>query len=398
MSKKQTQILVLIIGSIVAIGPLTIDMYLPGFLNIAQDFGVSEHQISYTLTSYFIGISIGQLLYGPILDRFGRKKPLLIGLFIYMVASILIAFSPNLTSMVVLRFVQALGASSGVVASFAIIRDKFDGVEAAKVLSSVILVMGVAPIIAPTLGGFFTEHFGWRYIFYFLAFFAVLVMIFVRIFLTKVKASDLASEFKFKPILKNYRRTLKNRQFFYYHLAGSFAMGIMFTYISSIAYVLLTIYEVSQQTFSLLFALNAFGFIMGGQVNRLLLKKFSILKLTNAALICTIALSASLLILVQTVSLPLWAMSTFLVLILFTTGFVNPNTTALSLDNVTKNIGLASALNGSSRMILGALVSVFIGLINGTTMVPMASFFLGLSLATLIVVRMAKPRIAMAKV
>ena len=389
MSKKQTRTLILLVGSIVAIGPLTIDMYLPGFLNIAKDFGVVEQKISYTLTSYFVGISIGQLFYGPILDRFGRKKPLLIGLSIYVLASICIAFTPSLPIFVALRFIQALGASSGIVASFAIIRDKFNSTDAAKVLSSVILVMGVAPIIAPTMGGFFTQHFGWRYIFFFLAAFAMLVIISLHYFLKQTKVSDRSSVFRLVPIVKNYVITLKNRQFLFFNLAGSFAMGIMFAYISSIAYIMLTIYGVSQQKFSILFALNAFGFIMGGQVNRYFLRKYSLLRITYVASFATIILSLTFAILAVVVKLPLAVVSAFLVLILFTTGFVNPNSTALSLDKVSKNIGLASALNGSTRMILGALVSVFIGMLNSTTLVPMTAFFLVLSICTLVFIRIA---------
>ena len=389
MSNKQNNILILLIGSIVAIGPLTIDMYLPGFLNIAKDLGVSEHKISYTLTSYFFGISIGQLFYGPILDRYGRKTPLLIGLSIYVVASICIALSPTIEFFIVLRFIQALGASSGIVASFAIIRDKFNSTEAAKVLSSVILVMGVAPIIAPTMGSFISESYGWRYIFYFLAAFALFVIVCLHFFLTRIKKSDLSSDFRLVPILKNYWLTLKNKQFLFYNLSGSFAMAIMFTYISSIAYILLNIYGVSTQAFSLLFALNAFGFIMGGQVNRFLLKRFTPVKITYVAATFTILFSLAFLITASVTALSLPMFSGFLVLILFTTGFVNPNSTALSLNVIQKNIGLASALNGSLRMILGAVVSVIIGMINSTTVFTMIYFMLGLSICALVFIRLA---------
>ena len=388
MNPKQKRTLILLIGSIVAIGPLTIDMYLPGFLNIAQDFGVLENQVSYTLTSYFIGISIGQLLYGPILDRFGRKKPLLIGLSIYSIASVLIAISPSLEFFIAMRFVQAMGASSGIVASFAIVRDKFSGNEVAKILSSVVLVMGVAPIIAPTLGGFFSAHYGWRSIFYFLAVFGVVVIICVHLYLTKIKASDLTSVFKLKPILKNYIKTLQNRPFLFNHLAGSFAMGIMFAYISSIAYILLTLYSVSQEQFSLLFALNAFGFIMGGQANRYFLRKYNVLKISYVAGGFTLFFSVLFFVFATTTTLSLSVFSTFLVAILFCTGLVNPNATAISLGSVDKNIGLASALNGSSRMVVGATVSVCIGFIDSASIVPMTLFFIGLSLTTLLFLRL----------
>lgn len=387
MHNRQKRTLILLIGSIVAIGPLTIDMYLPGFLTIAQHFGVLENQVSYTLTSYFIGISIGQLLYGPILDRFGRKRPLLIGLSIYTVASVLIALSPSLKFFIAMRFIQAVGASSGIVASFAIVRDKFRGADVAKVLSSVILVMGVAPIVAPALGGYFSAHFGWRSIFYFLAGFGATVSLCVQLYLTKVKASDLASVFKFRPILSKYRQTLQNRKFLFYHLAGSFAMGIMFAYISSIASILLTLFAVSQKQFSLLFALNAFAFILGGQANRYLLRKYSPLQISYVAGGFTLFLSILFFVFSANVITTLTVLSIFLVSILFCTGIVNPNATAMSLDSVEKNIGLASALNGSSRMIIGATVSISIGFADSTNVAPMALFFIGLSTFTLLFLR-----------
>jgi DHA1 family bicyclomycin/chloramphenicol resistance-like MFS transporter len=209
----------------------------------------------------------------------------------------------------------------------------------------------------------------------------------VHLYLTKVKASDLTSVFKLKPILKNYVKTLQNRKFLFYHLAGSFAMGIMFAYISSIAYILLTLYKVSQEQFSLLFALNALGFIMGGQANRYFLRKYSVLQISYVAGSFTLMFSILFFAFAATTTLSLTVFSVFLVAILFCTGLVNPNATAMSLGSVETNIGLASALNGSSRMIIGATVSVGIGFIDSTSLVPMTLFFIGLSITTLLFLR-----------
>jgi len=157
--------LILILGAIAALGPLSIDMYLPGFPEMAQDLGTEIEMLSLSLTAYFIGISIGQIIYGPLLDRFGRKKPLLIGFGIYVLAALGCAFSPNISTFIVMRFLLALGGCAGMVATRAIIRDSFQTSEIARAFSALILVMGVAPILAPMLGGLILQNFGWPFIF-----------------------------------------------------------------------------------------------------------------------------------------------------------------------------------------------------------------------------------------
>lgn len=387
--KQNNNLLIFLIGSIVAIGPLSIDMYLPGFLTMSHDFGVTEQKLSYTLTSYFAGFAIGQLFYGPILDRFGRKKPLIIGMMIYMVASIVLSMATSLSTFVVFRFIQALGASSGVVSSFSIIRDKFDGANAAKILSSVVLVMGAAPIFAPMMGSYFTGNFGWRYIFYFLAFFSIFIALMVRFLLHNVKEADPNAAFELKSVARNYWSTLKNRVFISYNLAGSFAMAIMFAYISSISYILLTMYEVSNESFSILFGLNAFGFIMGGQANRFLLRWIEVKTLTYIAVGVAIALSITFMIVTSFGMPSIPTLSALLVSVLFTTGFINPNTTALSLDSVDEHIGLASALTGSTRMILGAVVSIIIGSIHEGVLQSISVVFVAFSTLTLVTILIA---------
>ena len=175
--------LIFILGIIAAIGPFTIDMYLPGFQRIADDLGTTEREVTFTLTSYFTGIAAGQLVYGPIVDKYGRKKPLLIGLSIYIIAAILIAVSSSVHFMIGFRFVQALGACAGIVASTAIITDVYPPAYRARAFSSIALVMGVAPLIAPAIGSYFIIHADWEYIFCFLAAFALVVATVIFIFL-----------------------------------------------------------------------------------------------------------------------------------------------------------------------------------------------------------------------
>lgn len=367
------------LGSVAAIGPFTIDMYLPGFPTIAQDFGVDEKQISYTLTSYFIGISLGQLIYGPILDKFGRKKPLITGLIIYALASLACSFAPNLLALIVLRFIQAMGASVGMVAGNSIIRDRFETKEVARMLSSILLVMGAAPIIAPTLGSFFIAHFGWQSIFIFLFAVAIFVTINLHFFLKGTRGYQQDVSLNFGEILRNYAKVLRIGEFTKFTLAGSISMAIMFAYIGSIPFILMTIYGLSEANFGVIFGLNAGGFILGSQVNRFMLKRFHLFKLTRFMSFVQLALATLILVLAYLIQIPVWLFVSLIFILLFLLGFINPNSSALSLDKIRSNVGIASALNGSFRMGFGAIATFLIGKFYDGTMFPLLWFILILS-------------------
>ncbi|MDG4947038.1 multidrug effflux MFS transporter [Weeksellaceae bacterium KMM 9713] len=374
ITSREKLILVLILGSIAALGPFTVDMYLPAFPAIADDLSTSLKVMSYTLTSYFLGISIGQLIYGPIIDKYGRKPPLLIGLAIYSIASFCIIFSPNIDTMIVLRFVQALGASVGMVASMSIVRDIFKGKEIAKMLTNIMLVMGVAPVIAPTLGGLFLDNFKWEAIFFFLFAISAVVLIAVYFLLKETTGYQPDVKLRFVSSVKNYYITLQNKAFTKFTISGSMAMAFLFCYIASIPFIFMTWYEVSQQNFGLLFGMNAFGLIIGSQVNRVLLKKFNLIYITNVVFVIMLIVMLGLLIAfyITTVNLVAFAITIFF--IMFLIGFLNPNSMALAMDNVDKNIGLASALNGSFRMASGAVASAAIAIFFDGTPMPFVWF------------------------
>ncbi len=390
MTHSQKNLLIFLIGCIAALGPFTIDMYLPAFPSLAKDFNTSEKNIALTLSTYFIGISLGQLIYGPLIDRFGRKRPLLIGLVIYLFASIGCSLAATLQAMIVLRFIQALGASVGMVAGKAIIRDLFEVKEVARVLSSILLVMGVAPIVAPSLGSFLINAFGWQGIFVFLSVICSLLIIMLYFFLKGGKGPDKNVSLRFLTIVKNYIKTLENRAFTYYSIAGSLALATIFAYISSIPFILMNLYKVTETTFGVLFGLNAFGFIMGSQVNRYLLKRMNLIRLTSWVSYINFVVGLLFLILGYFTHLPLVVFCSFLFIILFLAGFVNPNATALSLEGFRRNVGYASALNGSIRMAAGALVSALIGVCYDGTMNPMLFFIFVLTFLTLIFLRLAR--------
>lgn len=371
MTKKQQNGLILILGSVAALGPFSIDMYLPGFPAIAEDLNTDISKVALTLTSYFVGISVGQLIYGPILDRYGRKKPLLIGMVIYIMAVLGCAAAPDVYSLIALRALMALGGCVGMVASRAIIRDRFPVSEIARVFSTLILVMGVAPIVAPTLGGLVISNFNWRFVFIFLAILSTIVTFLIFRFLEESHAPDKEVSLRPNRVAIEYWKVLSNSTFLVYGLAGSLAMAAMFAYIGDSSFVLMELYGFSEQSYGWIFGSNAAGFIIGSQVNRYILKKREpkVITYVFAILMVGVALSLALGNMYALMSMPV--LISLLFLFMFFLGFVNPNTQALALEPFSKNAGIASALVGSLRMFSGAVATALISIFHDGSIKPM---------------------------
>ena len=370
-NKKQEYIILLVLGTLIALGPFSIDAYLPGFDSIAKDFGRTISDIGLTLTSYFIGISIGQLAYGPIMDKFGRKKPLLIGLGIYFLSAVSCMYSPNLEWLIVSRFFLAVGAAAGMVAAKAIVRDVFPVHEVAGAISVLMLIMGGAPIIAPTVGSLIIEAFGWEMIFLFLAVFCLIMIFSVTKFLPESIIPDKKVDLKPKQVAIKYFGILTHSKFWSFAFSGSFAIGAMFAYISDAPKLFMGNFDLSQKEFGLLFGLNAGGLILGSQINRLFLRKFTTLKITLFNSVLLVILSAIFLV-IAILDLGFLPTIVTLFFVLFLLGFQNPNTTALSLEPFEKKAGRASALIGSLKMILGAFTSFLVSLFHTSSSVPLA--------------------------
>ncbi|WBL21702.1 multidrug effflux MFS transporter [Zunongwangia sp. HRR-M8] len=369
-NKKKEYIILVVLGTLIALGPFSIDSYLPGFENIAEDFNITVSRVGLTLTSYFIGISLGQMAYGPIMDKFGRKRPLQIGLLVYILAAAACYFSGNLTSLIIARFFLALGASAGMVASKAIVRDIFPVEEVAGAISILMLIMGGAPIIAPTIGGFIIQSYGWPAVFMFMGAFALLMFISVSSFLPESITPDNKVQLSPKSVLQNYYEILTHSKFLNFAFAGSFAIGAMFAYISSAPKLFMNIFDLNQSEFGILFGVNAGGLILGSQINRIVLKKFSTLNITLFNSVILVILSVFFLI--DGILGPDFYTSLVIIfLILFLLGFQNPNTTALSLEPFSKRAGRASALIGSLKMVLGALASFVVSLFHSNSIVPL---------------------------
>lgn len=371
MAKKQHFYLILILGSLAALGPFSIDMYLPGFIDIAKDLHTTESAVSLSLSSFFIGISVGQLLYGPLLDKYGRKKPLYFGLALYIVASIGCLAVTDVNQLIILRFVQAIGSCATAVASVAMVRDLFTVEESPKVFASLMLVIAVSPMLAPTAGGYLISALGWKYVFVFLGFMAILMLLATIFKLPESYKPDPSYSLKPKPILNNFLLVLKEPQFYTYALISSITFSGLFAYVSSSPTVFMKIYEVSKTGYGWIFALLSVSFIGSSQVNSLILRWFSSKKIVTWALIAQCIFSLIFLTFALNNWLNLYSTIGFIALFLCCLGLINPNAAALSLAPFSKNAGSASALMGALQMGLGALASVMVSLFSEHSIIPM---------------------------
>lgn len=371
MTQKRYLFLILILGSLTALGPFSIDMYLPGFKAIAKDLNTTEAKVAWSLSSYFIGISAGQLLYGPLLDRFGRKKPLFIGLLVYILAAAGCALVKDIDSFIVLRFVQAIGSCAATVASIAMVRDLFPVSENAKVFALLMLVLSVSPMIAPTVGGYVTVAFGWHTVFLILLGLGLFNLIASWLWLPESYKPDTTMSLKPKPIINNFIAVLREPQFYTYAFTGAMAFAGLFVYITSSPILFMSLFKVKEETYGWIFAFLSVGFIGASQVNTLMLRKYKSEQLIFAALIGQVITVIVFLIgsingwfgLAETIG--------FLFVFLCCLGVANPNALALSLAPFSKNAGSASALMGALQMGLGALASACIGFFEQTSAVPM---------------------------
>lgn len=371
MAGKQHFYLIFILGSLAALGPFSIDMYLPGFVDIAQDLKTTESTVALSLSTFFIGISAGQLLYGPLLDKFGRKKPLYFGLVLYILSSFLCLAVKDVNQLIVLRFVQAIGSCATAVASVAMVRDLFSVEESPKVFASLMLVIAVSPMLAPTAGGYLIAALGWKYVFVFLGFMAVLMLLASVFKLPESYKPDPNYSLKPKPILTSFFTVLKNPQFYTYALIGSLTFSGLFAYVASSPTVFMKIYEVSKTGYGWIFAILSVFFIGSSQINSLILRWFSSKKIVNWALLAQCLVSLAFLIFAYKNWLGLYSTIAFIALFLCCLGLINPNAAALSLAPFSKNAGSASALMGALQMGLGAFASVIVSLFSEHSIIPM---------------------------
>ncbi|CAN5316851.1 multidrug effflux MFS transporter [soil metagenome] len=383
MKGKKKFVVILVLGSLSALGPFSIDMYLPGFIAIAEDLGTTTSEVSLSLSSFFIGISVGQLFYGPLLDRFGRKIPLFFGLGLYVFASISCAFSSSINSLIILRFLQAFGGCAGMVASRAIVRDFFQVDEIPKIFSLLMLVIAVSPIIAPTTGGFVTLHFGWQSIFIILACIGIITLLGVIFGMPVTRPGDSSVSLMPAPIIRGFRQIFIHPQFLTYAFTGAIAAAGLYAYIAGAPYVFMELYGVSATEFSWIFAIIAGGLIIASQVNTLLLRKYTSHKILKGALICQSV--AGLLLVLCFISGFVNLYTTIFLIFIFLScqGFAFPNSSALSIAPFISNAGRASALMGAVQLGIGAITSALVSILHNESAIPMAGVMAGCAVVSL---------------
>ena len=370
-STNKSFYLILILGLLTAIGPLSIDMYLPAFPDIAKSLHTTVAQVMLSLSSFFIGISAGQLVYGPLLERFGRKKPLYAGLCIYLLASVGCAMATSVNALIAFRLLQALGGCAGMVAARAVVRDLFEVKQNAKVFSMLMLVVAVSPIIAPTLGGYITALLGWRYVFIILIVVNLFILAGVYFLLPESKKPNPNFSLKAKAIFNNFVGILKHPQFYTYALTGAIAYAGLYAYVSGSPYIFMELFRVNEKQYGWIFALISIGVIGSSQLNNIALRKSSSEQIIKAATFCQSIIG---IILAGTTILGLNELFiTILLIFLFLCcqGFIFPNASALSLAPFGHSAGSASALLGAIQMGIGAGASALVSVLQNGTPLPM---------------------------
>ncbi|MDX3133201.1 multidrug effflux MFS transporter [Streptomyces europaeiscabiei] len=373
---RRTGLLVtLVLGGLTATPPLAMDMYLPALPEVTDSLHAPATTVQLTLTACLAGMALGQLLIGPMSDRFGRRRPLLLGLAVYIVATALCALAPTIETLIAFRLVQGLAGSAGIVIARAVVRDLYDGDAMARFFSTLMLISGVAPIIAPLIGGQILRVTDWRGVFVVLTVIGIALLAVVWAKLPETLAPAERHSGGIGETLSAMRGLLTDRVFMGYTLAGGFAFAALFAYISASPFVIQEIYGASPQTFSLLFGVNSVGLVIVGQINgkilvgRVSLDKVFAVGLTVVALAATALLLMSLGVFGEVGLTPVAAA---LFVLMSAMGVTLPNTQALALMRVRHAAGSASALLGTSSFLIGAIASPLVGVAGEDTAVPMA--------------------------
>lgn len=362
----------ILMGALTAIGPLSIDMYLPAFPAIAAGLGAQSSEVERTLAAYLLGMAGAQLIYGPLADRFGRKPPLYGALVLYIAASAGCALAPTVEFLTVCRVLQAMGGAAGMVIPRAVVRDHYSTQEAARALSMLMLIMGIAPILAPVVGAHILAWVGWRGIFVTITLCGVALLW----TLSKVMVESLARENQVKlswgNIFRTYGRLLLHRRFMAFALSGGLASATMFSYIVGSPRLFIEHFGVTPQTYGLLFGMNAASLIAGSQVSARLLARHSPMKILPWALGGMMSAGVAALLFALTGHASLQSVMGCMLIFMFCYGFVGPNSAALALSDQGHQLGSASALMGTLSISCGALAGLLVSLMQTPGPMPLA--------------------------
>ena len=371
LSRQPTLGEFLLLGSLTAFGAMTIDLYLPALPAIARDYAVPPAMVQLTLTAFFVGMALGQLVYGPLSDRIGRRPTIIFGCALYVVASVACAMAPNVELMVLARFVQALGCCSGMVVVRAVVRDRYDHRDSARIFSQFMLVLAVAPLFAPAVGSWLVEVMDWRAVFLALALFGFAMLLAVWFRLDESRSATTARTARDESVLASYLDVMRQRRIIGYMLAGSANGATLFAYIATAPDLIIESWGYSAWEFSLIFALIALGIIGSSQVNRwLLLHRTPDWVLGTSTLVaCVMGLILLLVVLLGAAPVPVMVALT---VVLASNGFIGGNAMAGALSIDPLRAGTISGLLGAATFAMGALTSAVAAVLHDGTALPLA--------------------------
>ncbi|MFE6640083.1 multidrug effflux MFS transporter [Streptomyces tendae] len=373
--RRISLLVTLILGSLTATPPLAMDMYLPALPEVTRSLTAPAATVQLTLTACLAGMALGQIVVGPMSDKWGRRRPLLAGLAVYVVATALCAVAPNVETLVAFRLVQGLAGAAGIVIARAVVRDLYDGVAMARFFSTLMLISGVAPVVAPLIGGQILRVTDWRGVFVVLVVVGVVLGVVVWARLPETLPVEERHAGGVGDTLRAMRGLLADRAFTGYMLAGGFAFASLFAYVAASPFVMQEIYGASAQTFSLLFGLNSIGLVVVGQINgKILVGRVRLDRVLGLGLVIVIAAATVLLLMSLGVfgEVGLGPVAAVLFVLMSAMGISLPNTQALALMRVKTSAGSASALLGTSSFLIGAVASPLVGIAGEDTAVPMA--------------------------
>lgn len=376
--------LTICLGLVAALAPLSIDMYLPSFSAIGDDFGASAAQVQLTLSVYILGFTLGQLAYGPLSDRYGRRPILLCGIGVYVAMSILCATSGDIESLTLYRFFQAIGGGAGTVLSRAIIRDRYEGVIMAKVMSLMLTIILFAPMIAPVFGGYLLIWLGWRSVFWALVIAGGLAIVVVLLGIKESLPPERRAQPGVGPVLRGYGTVLTNRNALGYILGGGVTFGALFAFLSGAPFVFIEFYGVAPEHLGFIFTLNVLGVMGGGWLNAKLVVTQGVREMMTIGVWLLFAGAILLFILIATNVFGVWGAIFGIVIFTLPLNLINANAAAGALEFFPNNAGTASAVVGAVRYGCGAVSGVCVGLLHDGTAMPMAWVILGCSAISVI--------------
>ena len=357
----------ILLGFLTAIGPLSTDMYLPAFPAIEQALGLQIGSVQLTLATWFLGLAVGQITQGTLSDRFGRRGPLLFGILLYTVSNAGCALAPDLTTLSILRFFSAIGGSASMVIPRAVVRDLSEGIAAARMMSKLILVMGAAPILAPSLGSLVLGLFGWHAIFWICSIYGGVCGVLVWFFLPETLPRDKQVRLGVASTITRYGEIISEKTFLTNALMGGFGSFGMFAFISGSPGILIDTFHISPTLYAVVFSSCAFNFIVFSQVNPRILPRFGADRVLRAA-VRTFWCASATLVVIAFLQLPVWwVLIPPIMLCMGCQGFNQPNSTVGALQRHAAHAGMASALMGTMQFVMGGVAALLVGVLSDGT-------------------------------